>query len=121
MTHPEAPRPTVERAARDLINAVLAAADEIPDSHTSDAPDALEAEADRKDYRSFYVGDNTFLPFRDAIYWSARHPGAVGMDVPENMSAAIEEYMREVTARLQSALNNGDPFPPAPSKTRKRA
>lgn len=68
----------------------------------------------RKDYRSFYVDDAVFARFRAAIHWSSRNPAATD-EVPENMSAAAEEWMLEVATDLEQRFNEGQVFrmPPA--------
>lgn len=68
----------------------------------------------RKDYRSFYVDDAVFARFRAAIHWSSRNPAATD-EVPENMSAAAEEWMLEVASDLEQRFNEGVVFrmPPA--------
>jgi hypothetical protein len=73
----------------------------------------------RSDYRSFYVSDEAFYRFRAAIYWSSRNPKGAG-EVPENMSAAAEQWMIEVATDLERRYNDGEPFPTPPAPRRRR-
>jgi hypothetical protein len=75
--------------------------------------------AGRSDYRSFYVNDEIFFRFRAAIFWSSRNPKAVGQ-VPDNMSAAVEQWMDEVATDLEHRYNDGEPFPSPPPPRRQR-
>lgn len=67
-------------------------------------------------YRSFYVSDEVFARFRSAVYWTARRPDA--SDVPDNMSAGIEEYMDQVASDLERRFNGRSPFPPTPEQVK---
>lgn len=106
-TEPEAaqtaPRPVSRRAS--------AAKTTAPRLNALEDPDCIPGE---KDYRSFYVEDSAYFRFRAAIYWTSRNPAADD-DVPENMTAAIEDYMITVAADLEQRFNSGEPFrmPPA--------
>jgi hypothetical protein len=73
----------------------------------------------KRDYRSFYVEDSVFARFRAAVYWTSRHPDAAG-EVPENMSAAVEEWMRDTAGDLEKRYNQGEVFRmPMTAKRRK--
>jgi hypothetical protein len=87
---------------------------------SSDAEVATdEALAGRSDYRSFYVNDEIYFRFRAAIFWSSRNPKAVG-HVPDNMSAAVEQWMGEVATDLERRYNDGEAFPSPPPPRRQR-
>ena len=74
----------------------------------------------KRDYRSFYVEDSVFARFRAAVYWTARHPDAAG-EVPENMSSAVEQWMREMADDLEGRYNQGEVFRmPSTAQRRKR-
>lgn len=89
------------------------------------SPEVLNAVQDpsitpgRKDYRSFYIEDETFARFRAAIYWLARREDATDV-VPENMSVAVETWMAETAAELERRFNGGEIFrmPPPPKRRR---
>ena len=76
----------------------------------------------RSDYRSFYVSDEVYFRFRAAIFWSSRNPKAAGK-VPDNMSAAVEQWMLELATDLEGRYNDGEAFPqpPAPRRRRRKA
>ena len=87
---------------------------------SSDADESSdEMLAGRSDYRSFYVNDEIFFRFRAAIFWSSRNPKAVGQ-VPDNMSAAVEQWMDEVATDLERRYNDDEPFPSPPPPRRQR-
>jgi len=69
-------------------------------------------------FRSFYVGNEVYDRFRAAIFWTSRNPRATGA-VPENMSAAVEQFMASMAADLERRYNDGKVFP-NPPKTRRR-
>lgn len=73
----------------------------------------------RNGYRSFYVSDPIFARFRAAIHWTSRRPDAAGR-VPENMSAAVEEFMDRLASELEADFNGGEVFPPTPEQRRRR-
>ncbi|MGE0170935.1 hypothetical protein [Nocardioides sp.] len=89
------------------------------------SPEVLNAVQDpsitpgRKDYRSFYIEDESFARFRAAIYWLARREDAADV-VPENMSVAVETWMAETSAELERRFNGGEIFrmPPPPKRRR---
>lgn len=70
-------------------------------------------------YRSFYVNDGVFARFRAAVHWTSRRPDAIGR-APENMSAAIEQYMEQLATRLEKEFNNGEQFPSIPPQRRRQ-
>jgi hypothetical protein len=76
--------------------------------------------AGRRDYRSFYVEDATFARFRAAIYWLSRREDAAGQ-VPDNMSAAIEDFMAATAEDLEKRYNDGQPFRMPPGQRRRRS
>lgn len=106
-TEPE-PARTAPQPARRRAGAAKTAA---PKLNALEDPDCIPGE---KDYRSFYVEDSAYFRFRAAIHWTSRNPDADD-DVPENMTAAIEDYMITVAADLEQRFNGGEPFrmPPA--------
>lgn len=110
---------TIERAARDLVTAVVAATsdEDMPRPDPGDA--ALAGQTDHKNYRSFYVGDAAFLRFRAAIYWLSRHPDACD-EVPENMSVAAEKWMLEMATSMEKRWNGGDSFRAPPVAKRRK-
>jgi len=73
---------------------------------------------DRNGYRSFYVSDAVFARFRAAVHWTSRRP-EIADRVHDNMSVAVEEFMRETAARLESEFNDGKFFPPTPKQVRR--
>lgn len=73
----------------------------------------------RSGYRSFYISDPIFARFRAAIHWTSRRPDAAGR-VPENMSAAVEEFMDRLASELETEFNDGEVFPPTPEQRRRR-
>jgi hypothetical protein len=78
------------------------------------------AEPDGEAYfRSFYVSNDVYAAFRAAIFWTSRNPRAVG-HVPENMSAAVEQALVDITTDLQKRFNEGEPFPEPPPTRRRR-
>ena len=81
---------------------------------------ALDDPAIRPDgngYRSFYVSDTVFARFRSAIYWTARRDDAMD-EVPDNMSAAIEQHMDALASELERRFNQGDVFRPTPEQVK---
>lgn len=84
------------------------------DHRASTAP----ASSGRGVYRSFYVHDDVYDRFRDAIHWTARRPDAAGR-APANMSAAVEAFMAQLAGELETEFNNGQRFPAAPTQRRK--
>lgn len=75
--------------------------------------------AGRKDYRSFYIEDTTFARFRAAVYWLSRHPEA-SAEVGENMSVAMERWMRDTANDLERRYNHDEVFPMPPVKERRK-
>ena len=72
----------------------------------------------RHGYRSFYIDDEVFARFRAAVYWLARREDADG--VPENMSAAVEDWMLDTARDLEERFHEGRPFRATPDQTRRR-
>ena len=81
-----------------------------------DDPAILEG---RNGYRSFYIEDSIFARFRSAIYWLARREDAMDQ-VPPNMSAAVEEFMRQTTEDLERRFNEGEIFRATPDQLKPR-
>jgi hypothetical protein len=83
-------------------------------------PDQINiAEPDKNGYRSFYVSDAVFLRFRAAVHWTSRR-AEIADRVHENMSVAVEDFMRRTANRLESEFNDGNRFPPTPGNRRRR-
>ncbi len=69
----------------------------------------------RKSFRSFYVEDTVFARFRAAVHWSSRREDAE-LDVPENMSVAVADFMAEKARELEDLYNGGRPFRATPEQ-----
>ncbi len=80
--------------------------------------DDPEIKEGKRRYRSQYVRDTAFARFRSAIFWCSRRDDAAevtltfDMQVPWNMSTAVDGFMEQVAEQLEQAFNEGRPFPP---------
>lgn len=115
---PAAPAPPLATAPTPAPEPTPPARKQQPTERSAEYVSALDDPAileGRNGYRSFYVDDAVFARFRAAIYWLSRREDALDQ-VPQNMSAAIEDFMRQTTDELETRFNDGKVFRATPDQ-----